>query len=538
MATKDELIATYCLLVNEGKYFPTKSDMSDAGFTINMLKHHFKNISGLRAAAKESNPEFFKGVIEDPRKYHGKSTAQLKGKRRFMFTCVVNGHAMFDKALDTVKSWSKKHDGQLVLLPSISDYNKKVGDFDWQFDAEATKLPILFQKYSLNKSFHVTDFIVGAKQINPLTGIQRMVQESGSFIFGSPKQFLEYFPTSNNGFPSAGMSTGAITLPNYKQGNFKNRQSWIANHDHVMGAVIVEIEDNELYHFRQVEFDENGGFCDLGYYYRGNNRIHIDSILTMGDYHAGDHDDEAVETNIRLSKEVGTTTLVLNDFYNGEAVNPHQLDNIIERSINAKQYSRISLVAELEVCGVEIKRLLKTGNKLVFVKSNHDEFLDRYIKTLAFKNDAMNFQACCKIADAMIDGRDALVEGLRLFGNIKDFDKLIKNGTLTFLGRDDDFKVLDIQLGAHGDLGLNGHRKPNKLGIERAYGAAVVGHSHTAGILRRVFQVGTSSKKKLSYNRGVSTWMHTSCLTYANGHRQLINSIHGRYTIGKIKSKR
>ncbi len=90
--------------------------------------------------------------------------------------------------------------------------------------------------------------------------------------------------------------------------------------------------------------------------------------------------------------------------------------------------------------------------------------------------------------------------------------------------------MADIELGAHGDKGANGARG-SLLAMENAYGNSVSGHSHTPEILRGAWQVGTTSLLKLEYVKGPSSWMHTSCLVYPNGSRQLINAINGLWRL-------
>ena len=96
--------------------------------------------------------------------------------------------------------------------------------------------------------------------------------------------------------------------------------------------------------------------------------------------------------------------------------------------------------------------------------------------------------------------------------------------------RDEDLKVANVQLGAHGDKGPNGSRGSLK-GMHRSYGDSVTGHSHTPGILHGAWAVGTSSYLKLSYNQGPSSWMQAHCIVYDDGSRQLVNIIDGKWRI-------
>ena len=78
---------------------------------------------------------------------------------------------------------------------------------------------------------------------------------------------------------------------------------------------------------------------------------------------------------------------------------------------------------------------------------------------------------------------------------------------------------------------MSGQRNPGNSSLEIAYGAITAGHSHTAGILRDVFRVGTSTNMRLGYNNGASSWTHTNSSTYKNGSRQLINLIEKKWKL-------
>jgi hypothetical protein len=80
----------------------------------------------------------------------------------------------------------------------------------------------------------------------------------------------------------------------------------------------------------------------------------------------------------------------------------------------------------------------------------------------------------------------------------------------------------------HGDKGASGQRG-SIAGFSNLVDKVVVGHSHTPGIIGGAYQVGTSSRLKLDYTSGPSSWMNTHCLVYTSGKRQLINVINGKW---------
>lgn len=521
--TKSLLIKAYCNLVESGIFFPNRNDLLEAGFSRDQLRHNFGNLSNLRKASQELEPDLFKGVVLEEQFIGKKHIQVLKNKikkyKRFIVTSAVNGQKANLNFLKSLENYCKVNDALILIVPS---YNKIGSTSEWHFDSELMKYDFVFSEINLNDNVQISDIRITARQISPITGLGRLVQKDKSAIFGSPKQSLEYIPISNVKYPHALMSTGAITLANYTDLlNGKMRQSFLAKNDHVNGAIVVEIEDDALYHFRQIQCDDNGNFVDLGVLYTKNKTKKVKSTLVIGDYHAGEHDVSAESAWIEVAKKINPIQIVMHDIQDGLSTNPHEKGNFVLLAKRSKK-AQLDVKGEFRKVGEVLNTWTDLVRKIIVVRSNHDEFLHRWLATGTFSNDPYNFQIGCELANKMVDGIDPLIEGLKKYGNLKNKNKI------KFLERDEDFKIAGIELGNHGDLGANGSRG-SKANLEKTYGKAVIGHSHTPGILRGVYQVGTTSKLKLEYNRGPSSWLHCSCIVYENGQRQLINSIEGKW---------
>jgi hypothetical protein len=534
---KRTIAEAYVRIVQQTNMFPTRADLAAVGLTRDKIRHYFVNLSGLRASAKLLFPEAFNGIIKEEDFTSQKAKIQLskdvKKYKTFVITTAVNGQWAHSSFLDTLNSYAEKHKAKILVLPAHDPAHNLDNEIEWHFDDSLNDYTFVFDQLTLNTNIHISSLRINAKQINPTTGLGRISQGKGSFIFASPKQSLEYDPVSNVKYPHARMSTGACTVANYmsSRGN-SQRTAFIAEHDHIIGALVVEVQDDKIYHFRQIQSDADGGFCDLGMYYKGDSKPKtVRSVfgsgpkLKMGDIHAGEHDESAIRAWEEVIDACQVDEIFYEDVFNGRSINHHEEFNIVLRSRHSKQ-GYLSLEKELQITGELIDRLLahKSILKGIVVKSNHDEFLERWLNHGKFKYDPINFQAGCKLADKAVDGLDPLQEGLKLYSTIKHKNKLI------FLRRDEDYKIADIECGSHGDKGPNGSRG-SKPSLERAYGKCVIAHSHTPGILRGVYQVGTSSLFDLGYNIGPSSWMHCSCLIYPNGQRQLINSINGHWKL-------
>lgn len=530
--TKRAILRIYTRLVKRKRMFPTRTDLLEEGITRDMMRHHYGNMKKLREAAKLAYPAAFKGVLDvadfTSPKYRKRIKKLISSNKRFLITTLVNGQKVDRSFLKSMLNYCKRNKAKLILLPSHDPAHNLDNEIEWHVDDQivAEDLPIIFDDLALNSNIHLSGIRITAKQINPTTGLARLSQGKGGFVFASPKQSLEFVANSNTKLPHPMMSTGACTIPNYKTtlGN-SLRTAYLAEHDHTIGGIVVEVENDDIYHFRQVQADEKGRFIDLGTMYTSTGTKKVKPKFIMGDYHAGEHDETAVKAWTEVINELKVDEVIFHDLFNGSSINHWEDRNIIIKARKAKK-NQLSLEEELKITAVELDRILglKSVKRGVIVKSNHDEFLERWLQEGKFKTDPHNFQLGCKLADKYVDGMEPLKEGLDLVGGVKNAKKLL------WLDRDQDYKIAGIECGAHGDKGPNGSRGSIK-NIEKAYGKCIIGHSHTPGILRGIYQVGTTTHLQLSYNIGPSSWVHCSCLLYPNGQRQLINSINGKWRL-------
>lgn len=480
-------------------------------------------MKGLRRKAKLYDPQTFLGVIDEELfnpKIFKRLQAQAKRYCRFFVTTAVAGCQVHKRFLKSVDTFCKKNDALLLVLMSADPASKN----GWSIDPLLQNRHIVFDDLSLNSNIFISTIKLSAKQIDPIKSLERIGQRNGSFIYASPKQRLKCTPTSNTKMPHVLMTTGAVTKPNYMTDRYMSeRTAYIAQHDHVLGGVIVEIVDNKFYHFRQVQAERSGSFVDLGTYYQGASTGRLDAeAFVIGDYHAGETDPSAEKAWLEVIAAAKPSKVVFHDLFNGKSISHHEVNKKVLRAIRARE-NQTSLDSEIKAVVEVLNTYSPRAKELIVVKSNHDEFLDRYIEEGRYVEDPQNFHTALKLADVMMEGRDPLRVAVERSG-LKDPKKV------KWLSRDEDYKVARIELGAHGDKGANG-AKGSVQAMENAYGYSVSGHAHTPEILRGAWQVGTSSFLKLEYNVGPSSWMHTSCLVYPNGARQLINSIQGKWRL-------
>lgn len=504
---------------------------SETDYTKDMLKHHWGSISKIDAEARIKYPKCFLDVYIDDvltEDQLEKLRETVRNNNKFVVTTAVTGCVLDTKAYKSIKQYCKLNKAALLVLVASDPASNLDRGTLGRIDKRLTNEAIILEDTELNSNIFLSTIKLSAKQVDPITGLSRIGQREGSFVYASPKQRLKSSPVSNTKMPHFLMTTGAITMPDYTSANYmSNRTAYIADHDHVMGGVIVEIGDSDEYHFRQFQCDDKGRLIDLGKQYDGKKvKTITPEAFVLGDWHCGSTCQMTRKVWHDIAKKLKPKTLVMHDFFDGRSINHHEADNINSLAKRA-ELGHLNLEDELNMVARELEDLSKWADDIVMVKSNHDEFLKRFLQRGNFADDPYNYKTFLKLALEFVDKScDPLKYGVEEIGQLDS--KVAKN--VTWLERDEDYIVAGIQLGAHGDKGANGSRGGLKS-MEQAYGNSVSGHSHSPEILRGAWQVGTSSVLKLGYNVGPSSWMNSSCIVYPNGQRQLINAIDGKYRV-------
>ena len=527
---KVSIVKAFARLAKKLKREVRMEDLKSLGITKDMVTHHFGSLTSLEKSARESHAgSFFDVAVENLYSQTAlkKLRSDISSSKRFVITTAVNGCEVHDKFYASIKNFCKENDAQLLVLVAsdpASGRDKQWGTISARLQNEA----IVLEDTSLNSNVFISTIKLSAKHIDPTTGLGRIGQRNGTFIYASPKQRLKAVPVSNSSLPHFMMTTGAITVSNYDTDLYMSqRTAYIAKNDHVLGAVIVEIVNDEQYHFRQIQADSKGCFYDLGVKYMPNSKQAVrPEAFVLGDWHAGSTDPLARKAWEDIAKLTKPKRILLHDAFDGISINHHEKHAKLLKAQRAEN-GQLCLSSELNILAKDIKDLTVLADEIVVVKSNHDQFLERYLQEGKYVDDPQNHRISLVLALQVLDRKDPLKYAVNSMC-LKDDKKVIDK--VKWLSIDDDYRIEGIQCGAHGHLGANGSRGSLEA-METAYGNSVSGHSHTPQILRGAWCVGTSSLLKLEYNRGASSWLHSSCLIYPGGARQLINCIDGKWKL-------
>lgn len=433
--------------------------------------------------------------------------------KKYVITGAQYGARVNHDFLDSLNLYANTHDAEVIILP----IKGRTVD-DTRLVRELADYKVITRDYKLNEKIRVSNYEILAQMIDPITGLARLTQSDVSTIFGSPKLRMKVVPNSNNALPKVLMTSGALTMPNYRN----NRIGKIAELDHTFGAIVVETNGRSKYHFRQLNSLQNGTFYDLGIKYSPNG-IEEDvrpEALVLGDWHYGDTNKKVRRETLRMIEEYQPKRIFLHDLFNGTSINHWEQGKIVTL---ARKNKLLSLEGELKGLRKELETIVTAAGKdteIVIVRSNHDEWLDSYIESGRFIKEPANTLLGAELLPYMIRQFNPLEVALN---NINPLPEQVR-----FLGIDEDYKVRGFQLGSHGHKGAHGARGSVRT-MEAAHGKSVTAHSHVPEIFRDVWKVGTSTDLNLDYTAGLSAWMNSHLLLYDNGRPQLINIINGKH---------
>lgn len=509
----EEILKIAKAFVQKKKTYPSMTDMNSLDVSRDRVRDHFGNLSGLHDELYKECKEYFFDINKEPLK-----KLNVKKYKTFVITTAVTGDVVHTKALTSLRTLCSKYNGKLII--QVAKGNIKLGQ---TLDPILKDEFICLEDLNLNSNLKLIGVFQSGSKTDPTSGgVSRTGKRDSSIILGSTKQRLVYSATGIDKLPHATMGTGAITLPKYDS---KKMSGYVAAFDHVMGAIVVEIQDDNTFHFRQIQFDSQGRLVDLGTFVDGKKISKMSpKAMVLGDFHSGKTSEMVKVASYKITKALGIKEWVLHDVYDSTSANHHEKGKLLLLSQKA-QATELDLTKELSGLSKDLKEMSVVLDKITVVKSNHDEFLDRYLDSGAWIKHPYNTKLCIELSGAMLSGTSPVQYAVEKFGG--------KNKKLSWLKRDESYKIAGIECGAHGDKGPNGSRG-SLISIEKSYDKCVVGHSHTPGILREAWQVGTSTLPYPDYGTGPSSWMNTHCLIYPNGMRQLVNFLgDGEYTIRK-----
>jgi len=455
-----------------------------------------------------------------------------KTKKRFIISWGQNNTNIHKGLYANMEAYAKEIDADIHII--LGRYKNPTSIMSANMQKEEVWAEEILKYADANRhDIHkyvsiMSDVKIQPTATNPMSGMQGM-SGINSCIFGSPKVQMEMIPVLESSKPKMMLSTGAVTLKNYTDSKSGKKGEF----HHTLGFCIVEIKDNDTFFVRQVTADDKtGNFSDL--YYKVEDakvsRVKALEAIILGDIHYGHHDQSLLTKTLEFMDKLKPNHVVLHDIFDGDSISHHQMkDPFIQygKEINGTN----DLGKELDVMMTGLKSFEKYKN-VVIVRSNHDDFLDRWLKNEDWKKQPTfkNSRLYMKLSDMLLEqyaSNPSSVDGVIPALVKQKFPKFIT------INRSGSYKVKGgWELGQHGDIGPNGSRG-SLLQFRRLNTKIVVGHYHSPGRRDGALAVGTSTNMRVGYNLGPSTWLQSHVIIHEDGRAQHINFINGEFTTFK-----
>ncbi len=549
---QSEIIKIYANLAAKNKKFPSNSDMVKAG--VARVRDHIGTLDDLKDLARKAYPAKFEALDKKkaPHK-HEDFTKEALGnivkennyqEGTFFVTAAsptsyldwseedharakagedVLAENLFEPGFAAVQNYLKREKAQLVILP-MRAHVKALQAQPLHYDPNLKPFKKSFAtEFTFNSHLKAIEAHLNPQQVNPLTGLKRLrVHKYGrdnkpgeemkrfktSLIIGHSKQMMEVVPTGNESHPRLIHSTGAITTSSY----LRNRIGMIANEDHLLGGLIVEIKDDKFW-MRQVQFNpQNGSFIDCG------KRYHADGSMTreraeafkMGDLHPGLHHEGAIQGMYDLWEEIKPKRIFFEDFFDGASISHWSETKRLTRA-QLPDYFR-DLPTEIDMANKVLEDIWNKAPKdaeLIATASNHPEHVQRYLDEGRYIRDCKeNYIVGHRMVVMALDGKNSLKEYLD------------PNSRMRWTDENEDYFVEGCQFNSHGHLGIGG-TKGSLPGHELSYGSSMTAHTHRPGICHGAYMVGHKTVDRHGYNRGPQNWIRADGAIYKGGHKQI-----------------
>ncbi len=436
-----------------------------------------------------------------------------------LITCAQNATPVNKAVFDNIKAYAKHLDAKVEVIPiryknPTSVFTDKQESAEWWDDSIHDYM--IAKRHKVHKNVvSVADIKMQLTAAMPLTSMESLTAEETA-ILGHPRQHFKTTPRLLGQQPKFIASTGTITKPNYTDSKAGKRGEF----HHTYGFIILEDLGEGEFTFRQVSIGEDGSFYDLDYYISNKEVVQKDCIegVVLGDLHLGEAVCETtLECSLKMLKRFSPKNVIVHDVMDGYTINPHEMHDPF---ILAKKEREGKVFIEKELREVlDFLNTILEYNPVV-VKSNHDIFVDRFL--LGDWRKGIDKTGYLKYAYLRSEG--LLPNGILPYEIEKEFGDRVK-----CLTEDCSFKISGIETGQHGHIGVSGSRG-SLTQFKRLNTKIITAHTHSPQKQDGAIIVGTNTKLKQGYTKGLSTWWNSNVIIHPNGKAQNLLIFNGKYT--------
>jgi len=453
-----------------------------------------------------------------------------KGCTRFIVTAAQNATPVHAGWWSTLQCMAAAIGAEILVIP----LRYKNPTSQWtgsQQNAEYWAKEVQPYLWNVRKALNsnltlLADLRIQPTASSPLTGAEG-ISHASSGIVGHTKVQLRSVPTPSSRMAKLLMTTGACTVANYTD----SRAGRIGTFHHSLSAVVVELAGKQFF-ARHVHFDEKSGAArDLDRIYTpSEGRLQSVLALVMGDTHVDSIDPKVEAATFGPAGMVDTLDpdyLVWHDLLDSYSCNPHHQGNPFA-AVAKRRAGADDVRAEVDRAVAFLRKHRGSGAKSIVVGSNHNDMLRRWVMRNDWRADPTNAEFYLETALAMTRGTKLTGHGTEHPDPFIHWLRAANLENVQALEQDESFMLAGVELGMHGDLGPNGARGSVK-NLRRIGVRSIIGHSHSPAIDEGCYQVGTSTRLRLEYNHGASSWLNTHAVLHHDGKRQLVTMVDGQW---------
>ena len=450
----------------------------------------------------------------------------LFGRKKIVITSCRNDADIDEDFYLALKRYCVRNNAELAILP---EYYKVTKDSKWLADES----DMYWDDFSIHKRLNVVSSMrINPLSVNPLAG-KDAASKGHSLIIANNQTAGHALPTLED-YPAILMTTGSINKAKSYPNTFAGNR---ARDNHSLAALIVEIDENDTFHMRILNCDDNKGFYDIDWYYTAEDVIPAGRALALilGDEHVAVRDklvsDVTFFNEDSIVKTLKPMQLIRHDSFDCQFQNHHIKDDFLYR-FGLHKFGKNSGLRELNEMAQYHSDTTPEDTINVFVDSNHNNHLVKWIKETDPRQDLENLELWCKLTLSMtenvIDGPAGPIfpNLLETWYKASKYQKPLKGAVFT--SSRNSYKVAGIECALHGDKASNG-AKGSPAGFAKLPVKTITGHSHSWRIMHGAYIVGHSAEKNQNYTGGASSWMHCHCVIYPNGKRQMLFIVDGKW---------
>lgn len=442
---------------------------------------------------------------------------QLKGKR-FICTVAQNNTLLHENLWKTLTRMAEKRKARLLV--GKETYNKN----GWQkltTESDGIWFDDRLVPHFIEDTVKLADSLIFCGELDilptaqmPLNGLDNYTG-SHSAIIPHVKMQMKALATMKYEEAKHLYTTGSVTLRNYIQ----RRVGQIAEYNHVYGALWVEVDNKGKWWVRQLNADENGIIYDVDTVWGPDwdaPAVNFGRpVINLGDIHEEKRDTQQTRGALNMLRNLNPSHVVVHDLIDFSSRNHHNIKDA--HFIYNTRHRTVEQDVAMSADWLYKVSTMLPDTKLLVIKSNHDEALDKWVKSTGRELVDQNLRYWHYLNLWMLDNPDGDVFEHAVYLSRPD----LQDRNIQFVRADESVLIHGIEFGMHGHYGPNGARG-NPRAFRQIGRRANTGHTHSAGIIDGVWTAGVLGSLDMQYNRGPSSWSCSHIITYPNAKRTII----------------